>query len=166
MSHPRNMAAHSNMNPNNPKPKNWLKRFAIALAVTGVIGTVLVVTLAVMAARFVGDAVDYVQTMDLSKVETSLAETALDLDQRQRELIGPLLERLKSDGLTPPQREEITSSIMEALSPEQRAQLESLKGIGAAGAEGMDGLMASLMRWLEELGVPVSLLTGNSKPAE
>ncbi len=160
------MAAHSNMNPNNPKPKNWLKRFAIALAVTGVIGTVLVVTLAVMAARFVGDAVDYVQTMDLSKVETSLAETALDLDQRQRELIGPLLERLKSDGLTPPQREEITSSIMEALSPEQRAQLESLKGIGAAGAEGMDGLMASLMRWLEELGVPVSLLTGNSKPAE
>lgn len=29
------------MNPKTPRPRNWFKRFAVALAVTGVIGQVL-----------------------------------------------------------------------------------------------------------------------------
>lgn len=164
MSHPRSASAHSD--PKAPRPRNWMKRFAVALAVTGVIGTVLVITLAVVAVRFVGDAVDYVQTLDLATMESRMAEAALNLDQQQREIIAPLLERLKNDGLTPPQREEITGAIMEALTPEQRERIENWKSFGAAGAQGLDGLMASVLRWLEELGVPVGLLTGNAQHAQ
>lgn len=164
MHHPRNTSTHSAGNA--PASPNWLKRFAVALAVTGVIGTVLVVTLAVMAVRFVGDAVDYVQTLDLATMESRMAEAALDLDQRQREIIAPLLERLKNEGLTPPQREDVTGAIMEALTPEQRERFESWKNIGAAGTQGLDGLMASVLRWLEELGVPVGLLRGDAQHAQ
>ena len=149
-----------------PRRRAWRGLFAVALAVTGVIGTVLVVTLAVMAVRFVGDAVDYVQTLDLATMESRMAEAALDLDQRQREIIAPLLERLKNEGLTPPQREDVTGAIMEALTPEQRERFESWKNIGAAGTQGLDGLMASVLRWLEELGVPVGLLRGDALHAQ
>lgn len=145
-----------------PKSANWVKRIAIALAVTGVLATALVVMLVVMAARFVGDAVDYLQSMDMTTMETRMAEAALDLDQRQREIIAPLFDRLKNDGLTLPQREEIEKAIMDALGPEQRAQVETWKNIGTTGAQNLDGVMASVILWLEERGVPVGLLMGNA----
>jgi hypothetical protein len=39
------------MNPKTPRPRNWFKRFAVALAVTGVIGQVLVALAFVTGAR-------------------------------------------------------------------------------------------------------------------
>ncbi len=160
MSYPRNASEHSGFPPKPPRPRNWVKRIVVALAVTGVLGTVLVVTLVVMAARFVGDAVDYLQSMDMTTMEARMAEAALDLDQRQREIIAPLFDRLKNDGLTLPQREEIEKAIMETLGPEQRRQIETWKSIGTSGGAGLDGVMASVILWLEERGVPVGLLMG------
>lgn len=89
MSYPQCLRAFG-VSPKPPRPRNWVKRIVVALAVTGVLGTVLVVTLVVMAARFVGDAVDYLQSMDMTTMEARMAEAALDLDQRQREIIAPL----------------------------------------------------------------------------
>lgn len=158
MSYPRNASEHSGLPPKSPRPRNWMKRIVVALAVTGVLGTVVVVTLVVMAARFVGDAVDYLHSMDMTTMETRMAEATLDLDQRQREIIAPLFDKLKNNELTLPQREEIEQSIMEALGPEQRKQIETWKSIGIPGGHGLDGLMASAILWLEERGVPVGLL--------
>ena len=160
MSYPRNASEYSGLPPKSPRPRNWMKRIVVALAVTGVLGTVLVVTLVVMAARFVGDAVDYLQSMDMTTMETRMAEAALNLDQRQREIIAPLFDKLKNNELTLPQREEIEQSIMEALGPEQRKQIETWKSIGIPGGQGLNGLMASAILWLEEHGVPVGLLMG------
>lgn len=163
MSHPRDASADPSSNSNAPKPANWTKRIIVALAVTGVIGTVLVVTLGVMAARFVGGAADKLQSMDMATIETRMAEAAMGLDQGQREIIGPLVEKLKKNELTLPQREEIEKAIMDALGPEQRKQIEALKNIENIGTRGLDGLVASVVAWLEERGVPVGLLTGNSE---
>lgn len=163
MSYQRDESAYPGANPRAPRPVNWMKRIIVTLAVAGVIGTVLVVTLGVMAARFVGGAVDYVQSMDMTTLEARMGEAALGLDQRQREIIEPLVDRLKSDGLTMPQREEIEKTIMDALGPEQQALMEAWKNMESMGAGGLDGLMMSVVAWLEELGVPVGLLMGNGE---
>lgn len=42
---------HPDMNPKTPRPRNWFKRFAVALAVTGVIGQVLAALAFVTGAR-------------------------------------------------------------------------------------------------------------------
>lgn len=166
MSFPRNASKHSDSNLNSPRTRSWLRRIAVALAVTGIIGTALVITLAVMAARFVGGAVDYLQSVDMAAFETRLAEAALELDQRQRESIMPLLDKLKNNGLALPQREEIERDILKVLSPEQRKQIETWKNIGATGTIGLEGLMAYCVRWLEEFGVPIDLLTNVLKEKE
>lgn len=154
MSYSRNASVQRDSNSNAPRTGSWVKRIIVALAVTGVIGTVLVVMLAVMAFRFVGGAVDYLQSMDLATMESRMAEAALDLDQRQREIIGPLFDKLKSNELALPQREEVEKAIMEALTPQQRKQLEAWQN---------NGIMESIVHWLEELGVPVGLFMGNGE---
>lgn len=142
-----------------PKPRSWSRRIVVALALTGIIGTALVITLTVLAARFVGGAVDYLQSVDMTALQTKLSEADLKLGQHQREIIEPLLNKLKNENLSLPQREEIGRTVMENLDPEQRKQLETLKNIEAAGLGALDQLLASVVRKLEELGVPVGMLS-------
>ncbi|PKN43677.1 MAG: hypothetical protein CVU60_01275 [Deltaproteobacteria bacterium HGW-Deltaproteobacteria-18] len=126
----------------------------MALALTGIIGTALVITLTVLAARFIGGAVDYLQSMDMTALQSQLSEAELKLGQHQQEIIEPLLDKLKSDRLSLPQREEIGRTIMETLKPEQRKQIEALKNIESGW---LDEMMASWMLKLKELGVPTGL---------
>ncbi len=85
--------------------------------------------------------------------------------------IEHLLNKLKNENLTLPQREEIGRTVMENLDPEQRNQLEALKNIEAAGSGAWDRLLASVAHKLEELGVPVGMLSafiqgnGENSPA-
>jgi hypothetical protein len=85
--------------------------------------------------------------------------------------IEHLLNKLKNENLTLPQREEIGRTVMENLDPEERKQLEALKNIEAAGSGAWDRLLASVAHKLEELGVPVGMLSafiqgnGENSPA-
>ena len=159
MTEPRQTPSLPNFKSNAPKPSSWGRRIVVALALTGIIGTALVITLTVLAARFVGGAVDYLQSMDMTALQTKLSEADLKLDQHQREIIEPLLNKLKNEDLSLPQREEIGRTVMENLGPEQRNQLEALKNIEAAGSGALDQLLASVVRKLEELGVPIGMLS-------
>ena len=159
MTEPRQTFSLRNFKPRASKPSNWGRRVVVALAVTGVIGTALVITSTLLAARFVGGAVDYLQSMDMTALQTKLSEADLKLDQHQREIIEPLLNKLKNEDLSLPQREEIGRTVMENLGPEQRKQLEALKNIEAAGSGALDQLLASVVRKLEELGVPIGMLS-------
>ena len=171
MNEPRQTPSLPNFKPNAPKPGSWGRRIVVALALTGIIGTALVITLTVLAARFVGGAVDYLQSVDMTALQTKLSEADLKLGQHQREIIEPLLNKLKNENLTLPQREEIGRTVMENLDPEQRKQLEALKNIEAAGSGAWDRLLASVVHKLEELGVPVGMLSafiqgnGENSPA-
>jgi hypothetical protein len=154
------------------KPGSWGRRIVVALALTGILGTVLVVTLTVLAARFVGGAVDYLQSADMATLQTQLSEADLKLGQHQREIIEPLLNKLKNEGLSLPQREEIERAVMETLKPEQRKQIETLRNIEAVGSGALNELLAALVRKLEELGVPKGMLSaiiqgnGEDSPAQ
>ena len=159
MTEPRQTPSLPNFKSKAPKPSSWGRRIVVALALTGIIGTALVITLTVLAARFVGGAVDYLQSMDMTALQTKLSEADLKLDQHQREIIEPLLNQLKNEDLSLPQREEIGRTVMENLGPEQRKQLEALKNIEAAGSGALDQLLASVVRKLEELGVPIGMLS-------
>jgi hypothetical protein len=159
MTEPRQTPSLANFKPKTSKPSSWGRRIVVALAVTGFIGTALVITLTVLAARFVGGAVDYLQSMDMTALQTKLSEADLKLGQHQREIIEPLLNKLKNEDLSLPQREEIGRALMDTLEPEQRKQLETLKGIKAAGSGALDQLLASAVRKLEELGVPIGMLS-------
>jgi hypothetical protein len=141
------------------KPSSWGRRIVVALALTGIIGTALVITLAVLAARFVGGAVDYLQSMAMTVLQTQLSEAVVKLNQHQREIIEPLLNKLKNENLSLPQQEEIGRAVMEALEPEQRKHIEALKDIEAVGSGALDDLLASAIRKLEELGVPIGMLS-------
>ena len=171
MTKPRQTPSLLNFKPKTSRPSSWGRRIVVALAVTGVIGTVLVIALTMLAARFVGGAVDYLQSMDMTALQTKLSEADLKLDQHQREIIEPLLNKLKNEDLSLPQREEIGRTVMENLGPEQRNQLEALKNIEAAGSGALDQLLASVVRKLEELGVPIGMLSafiqgnGESSPS-
>ncbi len=171
MTEPRQTPSLPNFKSNAPKPSSWGRRIVVALALTGIIGTALVITLTVLAARFVGGAVDYLQSVDMTALQTKLSEADLKLGQHQREIIEPLLNKLKNENLSLPQREEIGRTVMENLDPEQRKQLETLKNIEAAGSGALDQLFASVVRKLEELGVPVGMLpaliqgSGEKSPA-
>ena len=159
MTEPRQTPSLPNFKSKAPKPGSWGRRIVVALALTGIIGTALVITLTVLAARFVGDAVDYLQSVDMTALQTKLSEADLKLGQHQREIIEPLLNKLKNENLSLPQREEIGRTVMENLDPKQRKQLETLKNIEAAGSGALDQLLASVVRKLEELGVPVGMLS-------
>ncbi len=159
MTEPRQTPSLPNFKSKASKPSSWGRRIVVTLALTGIIGTALVVTLTVLAARFVGGAVDYLQSMDMTALQTKLSEADLKLDQHQREIIEPLLNKLKNEDLSLPQREEIGRTVMENLGPEQRNQLEALKNIEAAGSGALDQLLASVVRKLEELGVPIGMLS-------
>lgn len=159
MTEPRQTPSLPNFKSKAPKPGNWGRRIIVALALTGIIGTALVITLTVLAARFVGGAVDYLQSVDMTALQTKLSEADLKLGQHQREIIEPLLNKLKNENLSLPQREEIGRTVMENLDPEQRKQLEALKNIEASGSGALDRLLASLVRKLEELGIPVGMLS-------
>lgn len=159
MTEPRQTPPLPNFRSKASKPSSWSRRIVVALALTGIIGTALVITLTVLAARFVGGAVDYLQSMDMTVLQTKLSEADLKLDQHQREIIEPLLNQLKNEDLSLPQREEIGRTVMENLGPEQRKQLEALKNIEAAGSGALDQLLASVVRKLEELGVPIGMLS-------
>ena len=159
MTEPRQTPSLPNFKSKASKPSSWGRRIVVALALTGIIGTALVITLTVLAARFVGGAVDYLQSMDMTALQTKLSEADLKLDQHQREIIEPLLNQLKNEDLSLPQREEIGRTVMENLGPEQRKQLEALKNIEAAGSGALDQLLASVVRKLEELGVPIGMLS-------
>jgi hypothetical protein len=159
MAESRQTSVHPNFKRNASKPSSWGRRIVIALALTGFIGTALVITLTVLAARFVGGAVDYLQSMDVTALQTQLSEADLKLGQQQREIIEPLLNKLKNENLSLPQREEIGRAIVDTLKPEQLKQIETLKGIEAAGSGALDELLASLVRKLEELGVPIGMLS-------
>ncbi len=159
MTEPRQKPSLLNFNPRTSKPSSWGRRIFMSLAVTGVIGIALVITLTVLAARFVGGAVDYLQSMDMTALQTKLSEADLKLDQHQREIIEPLLNKLKNEDLSLPQREQIGRTVMENLEPEQRQQFETLKNIEAAGSGALDQLLASVVRKLEELGVPIGMLS-------
>lgn len=171
MTEPRQTPSLPNFKPNAPRPGNWGRRIVVALALTGIIGTALVITLTVLAARFVGGAVDYLQSVDMTTLQTKLSEADLKLGQHQREIIEPLLNKLKNENLSLPQREEIERTVMENLNPEQRNQLEKLKNIEAAGSNALDRLLASVIRKLEELGIPAGMLSafirgnGENSPA-
>ena len=69
------------------------------------------------------------------------------------------MNKLKNEDLSLPQREEIGRTVMENLGPEQRKQLEALKNIEAAGSGALDQLLASVVRKLEELGVPIGMMS-------
>jgi hypothetical protein len=159
MTEPRQTPPLPNFKSKAFKPSSWGRRIVVALALTGIIGTALVITLTVLAARFVGGAVDYLQSMDMTALQTKLSEADLKLDQHQREIIEPLLNKLKNEDLSLPQREEIGRTVMENLGPEQRKQLEALQNIEAAGSGALDQLLASVVRKLEELGVPIGMLS-------
>ncbi|MBU4526770.1 MAG: hypothetical protein KUA37_19545 [Desulfomicrobium sp.] len=159
MTEPRQTPSLLNFKPKTSRPSSLGRRIFVALAVTGVIGTALVITLTVLAARFVGGAVDYLQSIDMTALQTKLSEADLKLDQHQREIIEPLLNKLKNEDLSLPQREEIGRTVMENLGPEQRNQLEALENIEAAGSGALDQLLASVVRKLEELGVPIGMLS-------
>lgn len=159
MTESRQTSVHPNFKRTASKPISWGRRIVVALALTGIVGTALVITLTVLAARFVGGAVDYLQSMDVTALQTQLSEADLKLGQQQREIIEPLLNKLKNENLSLPQREEIGQAIMDALKPEQIKQIETLKGIEAAGSGALDELLASLVRKLEELGVPIGMLS-------
>ena len=171
MTEPRQTPSLPNFKSKASKPSSWGRRIVVALALTGIIGTALVITLTVLAARFVGGAVDYLQSVDMTALQTKLSEADLKLDQHQREIIEPLLNKLKNEDLSLPQREEIGRTVMENLDPEQRKQLETLKNIESAGSGALDRLLASVVRKLEELGVPVGMLSafiqgnGENSPA-
>lgn len=171
MSEPRQTPSLPNFKSKASKPSSWGRRIVVALALTGIIGTALVVTLTILAARFVGGAVDYLQSVDMTALQTKLSEADLKLGQHQREIIEPLLNKLKNENLTLPQREEIGRTVMENLDPEQRKQLEALKNIEAAGSGALDQLLASVIRKLEELGIPIGMLSafiqgdGENSPA-
>lgn len=140
-------------------PSSWGRRIVVALAVTGIIGTALVITLTVLAARFVGDAVDYLQSVDMTALQTKLSEADIKLGQHQREIIEPLLNTLKNEDLSLPQREEIGRTIFENLDPEQRNQLEILKNTETTGTGVLGQLLTSALRKMEELGVPLGMLS-------
>ena len=171
MTEPRQTPTLPNFKSKASKPSSWGRRIVVALALTGIIGTALVITLTVLAARFVGGAVDYLQSVDMTALQTKLSEADLKLGQHQREIIEPLLNKLKNENLSLPQREEIGRTVMENLDPEQRKQLETLKNIESAGSGALDRLLASVVRKLEELGVPVGMLSafiqgnGENSPA-
>lgn len=159
MTEPRQTPSLPNFKPNAPKPGSWGRRIVVALALTGIIGTVLVITLTVLAARFLGGAVDYLQSVDMTALQTKLSEADLKLAQHQREIIEPLLNKLKNENLSLAQREEIGRTVMETLDAEQRKQLETFKNIEAAGSGAWDRLLAPVVRKLEELGMPVGMLS-------
>lgn len=159
MTEPRQTPSPLNFKPKTSKPSSLGRRIFVALAVTGVLGIALVITLTVLAARFVGGAVDYLQSMDMTALQTKLSEADLKLNQHQREIIEPLLNKLKNEDLSLPQREEIGRTVMENLGPEQRKQLEALQNIEAAGSGALEQLLASVVRKLEELGVPIGMLS-------
>ncbi len=171
MTEPRQTPPLLKIKPKTSKPSSLGRRIFVALAVTGVIGIALVITLTVLAARFVGGAVDYLQSMDMTALQTKLSEADLKLNQHQREIIEPLLHKLKNEDLSLPQREQIGRTVMENLEPEQRQQFETLKNIEAAGSGALDQLLASVVRKLEELGVPIGMLSafiqgnGENSPA-
>jgi hypothetical protein len=171
MTEPRQTPSLPNFKPNAPKPGGWGRRIVVALALTGIIGTALVITLTVLAARFLGGAVDYLQSVDMTALQTKLSEADLKLAQHQREIIEPLLNKLKNENLSLAQREEIGRTVMENLDAEQRKQIETFKNIEAAGSGAWDRLLASVVRKLEELGVPVGMLStfiqgnGENSPA-
>lgn len=171
MTEPRQTPSLPNFKSKASKPSSWGRRIVVALALTGIIGTALVITLTVLAARFVGGAVDYLQSVDMTALQTKLSEADLILGQHQREIIEPLLNKLKNENLSLPQREEIGRTVMENLDPEQRKQIETLKNIETAGSGALDQLLASVVRKLEELGVPVGMLSafiqgnGENSPA-
>jgi hypothetical protein len=62
-----------------PKPSSWGRRIVVALALTGIIGTALVITLTVLAARFVGGAVDYLQSVDMTALQRNFPRQTLNL---------------------------------------------------------------------------------------
>lgn len=159
MAEPRQTFSLRNFKSRTSKPCNWGRRFVVALAVTGVIGTALVITLTSLAARFVGGAVDYLQSMDITALQTKLSEADLKLDQHQREIIEPLLHKLKSENLSLPQREEIGRTVMKNLQPEQRKQFEELETFKASGSGALELLLASVVRKLDEFGVPIVMLS-------
>lgn len=159
MTEPRQTPSLPNFESKTSKPSSWGRRIVVALALTGIIGTALVITLTVLAARFVGGAVDYLQAIDMTALQAKLSEADLKLGEQQREIIEPLLNKLKNENLSLPQREEIGRTVMDHLDPEQRKQLEALKNIETVGSGALDQLLASVVRKLEELGVPIGMLS-------
>ncbi len=159
MTEPRQTPSLPNFESKTSKPSSWGRRIVMSLALTGIIGTALVITLTVLAARFVGGAVDYLQSIDMTALQAKLSEADLKLGEQQREIIEPLLNKLKNENLSLPQREEIGQSVMDHLDPAQRKQLEALKNIETVGSGALDQLLASVARKLEELGVPIGVLS-------
>ena len=124
MTEPRQTLSLANFKPKTSKPSRWGRRIVVALAVTGFIGTALVITLTVLAALVVGGAVDYLQSMDMTALQTKLSEADLKLGQHQREIIEPLKNKFKNEDLSLPQREEIGRALMDTLNRNSASSLK------------------------------------------